>query len=517
MESIWARLGWIGVLVSTVAVPVLFTTRTQDVFTLTKATLALLAAIGLGMLWVLDAGWRRPLPGHAPVVGLYAGAIAVATGWSRSPQLSTVGMYGRFGGLVTTLSVVAISLIAAQLMLGRPDRQRQLLMAIAASGSLGGAYLIIQELGWDWFDWAASQYPAGVMGNSNFSGAHAALGLLALLAVLAPLDGRVRLVSAAAVLPAGIGLVVSGSRGAYLALLVGVVIGARRETDPAARRAAKLIVVAMVLVLLGAGSSFSRVTLDQRMDVWEVGLRGLPDHLLVGGGPDLFLVTFAEHRVEVPAVANVVADEPHNLLLDVADGSGLIGLAALLGVIVTVASYRSPGALGFVVVGAGYLAQAMFSIDVVGLQLLGWLAAAGVVAAGSPAPDRTAVPAASAVPAAAAAAAARRPIVRWLAVPAAIVLALAALVPFRADLAFRAGSLASRQREPVAVSLDHFAVAVERNPWQPIYHLRYAQELRRAARDTPPDQARALREEARHQRFLAERLIPKEALGLLDP
>jgi hypothetical protein len=67
----------------------------------------------------------------------------------------------------------------------------------------------------------------------------------------------------------------------------------------------------------------------------------------------------------------------------------------------------------------------------------------------------------------------------------------------------------------VEVALDHFAVAVDRNPWQPVYHLRYARELRRAAQSAGRDAA-SFRAAAAHQRFLAERLLPREVLRLLD-
>ena len=62
-------------------------------------------------------------------------------------------------------------------------------------------------------------------------------------------------------------------------------------------------------------------TSDQRVDLWEVALRGSPDHLLLGGGPDLYVVTFTEHAGD--DLDGVVANEPHNVLLDHLDGSGI--------------------------------------------------------------------------------------------------------------------------------------------------------------------------------------------------
>lgn len=508
-DSLPDRLAWLGVLATTTLVPVVFTTRTEDVFTLTKVTALLLATCAMGALWVLAAGWQRPRPPHVPLAGLYLGAVAVTTGWSRSPEVSFVGMYGRFGGLLTSIAVVSFSLAAAQLLMGRGDRQRQLLWAMALSGVIGAGYLVIQWAGWDWFEWGPSQFPPGVMGNSNFSGAHAALGAVAALHLMSARSASrgLRIVAVVATALTSAGVLISASRGAMLALVAGAAwLGTRRPQwrQRLRERAPLVLLVAVLVVAVAAGSErFSAATVDQRLDVWEVALRGVPGHALVGGGPDLFLATFAEHRNEVAELRGVVADEPHNIVLDVLDGSGLVGLAMWVGLLAFVAGRRSRAGTGFVAVGLAYLVQGFVSIDVVGLQLLGWLAAAGVVAA------------ATEVPAEPAAAPPRWRGLRLLALPAALALGALALLPLRADLAYRAGERASASGAPVEVALDHFAVAVDRNPWQPVYHLRYARELRRAAQSAGRDAA-SFRAAAAHQRFLAERLLPREVLRLLD-
>ena len=94
-------------------------------------------------------------------------------------MVSFLGNYGRIGGLATALAVVLVAWLLSAAMTGRPDRRRQLLAAVVLSSTAGALYLWAQQIGLDSVIWLEAggdepAHPPGLLGNSNFSGAHVA-------------------------------------------------------------------------------------------------------------------------------------------------------------------------------------------------------------------------------------------------------------------------------------------------------------------------------------------------------
>ena len=278
---------------------------------------------------------------------------------------------------------------------GRPDRQHLLVMSLAFSSLVGATYLIVQELGVDTVEWLqpdglTPNHSPGVLGNSNFSGAHVAMGIGPTVWLAVRASGRARILWVGTLAVCLAGVAVSQSRGAMLATAVTLLVaaslvrlGLRRLALAAAAAVALLGVVALATSNNGVSDLVDPTTSDERVDLWTVALRGAPDHLVLGGGPDLYLVTFTEHAGG--ELAGVFADEPHNVVLDHLDGSGLLGAAAWLAVLgATVATARrAPRELvaPWLLLGVAYLVQAMVSIDAVPLLLWAWVAVAGVAGA----------------------------------------------------------------------------------------------------------------------------------------
>jgi O-antigen ligase len=391
----WAAVGTVSL------APLAFSTWTFDVFSVVEATVLWLgASLVVGSALARWAIGGRPLvfPGIAPYVGALLAALGVATVFSRAPVVSTLGNYGRLGGLATTVPVVVIAWTLAVGAAGRPDRQRGLLVTLALSGAVGAAYLWTQELDLDFADWVDSSnrdpsHPPGTLGNANFSGAHVAIGAVAALAAVRLHQRRAQYLLAAVAGFALTGVAVSQSRGAMIAAVVGLTVLALagktrlRSIVALVGMAAGMIVLAGLLLVPDGdfGDLFDDSTGHDRLDLWGTALDGWTERPIVGGGPDLYRLTFADKRSDT--LGGSSADEPHNVLLDHLDGAGLLGAIAWLGVAGSVARLAwirrrsaGPELNAFSAVGAAYLGQAMVSIDVVGLQLLGWTAAAGVVA-----------------------------------------------------------------------------------------------------------------------------------------
>ena len=485
------------VLTTVAVVPLAFSTWTIDVFNLTALTVLWLGTTVAWGLWVARHGLRIPaLPAMWPAVALYVAVLIVATLASRAPMVSFLGSYGRYGGLVTIVPAIALAWLFAD-GVGRSRRhRRQALVALALSGALGATYLWSQELGidaWGWLEpWdQPPRHPPGALGNSNFSGAHLAIASMPALALAAQSRGRHRVVWGAAAALVLSGVAVSQSRGAMMAVGAGlIVLAAGRSTKRTLVVGAVVVGAAVGLVALatndgGSDELFGTRTWDERLDLWEVALRGAADRPVLGGGPDLFRLTFEEHAG--PELSGVISDEAHNVLLDHLDGAGFLGAAAWLGVVAAAAATarrrEDRSVTVWTATGAAYLAQAMVSIDVVPLVLWGWVALGGVAATGVGAP-RPRGPSSVSVP---------------IAAVATVVVCLVALGPFRADMAHRRGIEASNAAD-VDRALFQLEQATDRHGWEPRFHRRLGIQLVLASR--AGDDAFAERAEAELRRAL---------------
>ena len=465
-------LRW-GVVLATVgAVPLAFSTWTIDVFNLTALTVLWLGTTVAWGLWVAGRGFQFPAaPRLWPAVVAYVAVLVLATLTSRAPMVSLLGSYGRYGGLVTIVPAIGLAWLFAD-GVGRSERNRRhALMAIALSGLVGALYLWSQEVGvdaWGWLEpWdRPPRHPPGALGNSNFSGAHLALASMPALTLAARSRGRLGVVWGVVAALILSGVAVSQSRGAMLAVGAGlIVLGARRSTRRTLVVAAVVAAAAVGVVALatndgGSDELFGTRTWSERVDLWEVALRGAGDRPVLGGGPDLFRLTFEEHAGD--ELSGVVSDEPHNVLLDHLDGAGFLGAAGWLAVVAGAATVARRGGretIAWSAMGAAYLAQAMVSIDVVPLLLWGWIALGGTVATRPRSSTRL-----------------RSPVRATGAAVAVIALCVVSLGPFRADMAHRRGIAASNAGEAER-ALFQLEQAVDRHGWEPVFHRRLGVQL----------------------------------------
>lgn len=435
------------------AVPLVMLPPAADIFGLPKlVVVALAAAVG----WAAWPGQLRSLRvglgALAWAVPTYVGVVAVSMLLSRSRVDSLFGSHQRHGGLLSLVACLAFAALVVAVFQGRPER----LDAMVPAAMLGGAavvaaYVLAQTAGLDLFEWeqaagGATRYAAGTMGNPDFAGG--LLGITLPFGVRGAVSRRGWAYGAAtAVIVAG--LVATRSRGGLLAAAVGVAVLAVAERDRIPRRAwlgAGAVVGIVVAVVAVRPSLIERTELLRTESVeargrqwagaWEVFL----DAPVLGTGPDTFEFAFPAHRSREDgrALGLQIADKPHNVLLEKATDTGVLGLASYLAVMAIAFRRARRQAAVFVAGLAAYLAQSFVSIDVVPLALLGWVMIASIVAAGAPgsAKSRRRAPA---------------PVARLAVVAAVVVLGAVAV---RADIAAGQGD---------------WATAMAWNPAQPSY------------------------------------------------
>ncbi|MCH8026393.1 MAG: O-antigen ligase family protein [Chloroflexi bacterium] len=378
------------------------------------------AFTGGGLIWggVLLARDRWPR-GRLPAT-LWIAVIAfvvvnlLAFAFAADWRASLMGEDLRYQGLAATLVYVLLFGVAAVAVRTTRDL-RWLLLGLFGGALVAASYALIQKAGWDWVDWTGQSTgrPFGTMGQANVLGAFlvAAISGSAVLALTAKERWQQALLGAGLVMML-FALFFTVSRSAYLAGGVVVLIwgaaavrwllpaltgwgdGERGEQEGAPDRRRQLafrigiasiavapVVLALVAVFfvglpqgrIAVFSSGNDQALDQRLGLWQLGLEMIADQPLLGHGQDGFSVQFPSYRdrpdLQGIGTQSLDPESTHNFFLDLATGTGLLGLVSFLALVGAVLWHAGRRALA--------TDDAALRIGLVGLSggVLGYLAA----------------------------------------------------------------------------------------------------------------------------------------------
>lgn len=308
--------------------------------------------VGAALTWIaLAVRGEIAVPPHA--VSLALGALAaagiLATLLSTDRVLSLQGADWRRMGLPAWLGCVALAAAIAAM----PGDRRALLRAIAAAGVVAAIYALFQYRGHDpWIDPALYHIgegewqivrPPSTFGYVSYFALYlaAAIFLAAGLAVDAAARW-LRWTWAAGAAVMTIALIVTGSRGAWLGAMAGIVMLAMKLPQRRTLLIALLIAAAL-------GGAFIASPLGQpvrsrmrwfvedpeggsRWYLWRDSLRLAAAHPLLGVGPDAFGLAFAtgESLDLARAKRDFYIESPHNVFLDYLTSAGPLALAAFL-------------------------------------------------------------------------------------------------------------------------------------------------------------------------------------------
>ncbi|MBI1843637.1 MAG: O-antigen ligase family protein [Actinobacteria bacterium] len=357
---------------------VAFLPDTNSVFWPPKAALLLLL-IPLGLprlVWLArssaPAGRAARAPARAALAFLTVAGLS--TLFADNHTTAVFGLYLWGNGLLFVAALVSAWAIGASLNDG--DRRlvtRTILAGLAVNVAIALLQMVtdLSAIDLTRFDGRSP----GIQGNPVHLGALVAAGIVLAL----PWQGRRLLPWLGLIYAMAAAVEVSGSRSAIVAMVVAVGAAAlaggtgRNAADPSRRRLGLrrglMVVLAIVMGLTagaglskwGGGESVSqRVTatdggggVTPRVSMWWASRHAVADHPILGSGPGTYREATSRYRtIRVARAfgADLYFTDAHNLIVEYATTTGLVGLAALLAWL-SWAWHRSTGPLRLFALG----------------------------------------------------------------------------------------------------------------------------------------------------------------------
>jgi O-antigen ligase len=301
----------------------------------------------LNRLWTTPPG-----RGFCLLVGAQLVWLLVSTAFSTHPALSWNGGNWRRLGFVSQFAAIAFACAVA----AAGGALRMILRVTTVAGIAASAYGILQYFGIDPF-LAVSAYhvgegvtaivrPPSMLGHADYFAGYLLYVVFFGAALIATESRRWwKAIAGAAVVLGSAAILLSGTRGAMLALAAGAVFVWFRNRPRLTLRHAILaagigVLVATFFISLAGVQLRARWHWARddwrggaRLLLWRDSLRMASQRPLIGFGPETFSIEFpAFQSVELSrAYPDFYHESPHNIFLDALTSQGLPGLVFLAG------------------------------------------------------------------------------------------------------------------------------------------------------------------------------------------
>ena len=305
--------------------------------------------------------------------GFLAWAV-VSVGWAIDPGVA-------WGELATLLQLFLIAFLVADFVVQRPSIVRPLLWAYSLSAAATAVVGIADfvQLG------AGDTVRAAAITNQNPAQFAAILLPAFAFGLHEVVSGGRRPLGSAVAMLAALGIVVSGTRGAWVAAAVVVMVLVLQESSLRRRVVSVLAVLALVAIVLQfpgvsglvserAGNALSTGGAG-RTDIWSIGAKIYESAPVLGVGYANFPVAYTPDIVRQSNVSYTRAGRaPHNIVVGTLVELGPIGLALLAAFLLPLLVQRGwgPDAPAIRAALASLLAMAL-TLDILGNRKQVWL------------------------------------------------------------------------------------------------------------------------------------------------
>jgi O-antigen ligase len=398
------------VLIGLAAVTLHFNSSLADPFNAPKMWLLFL--FGAWLLGQIKGGLFREIrsksliPGSKTILGITTAFISfnfISFIFTDSKYVGLFGDYQRRTGFLTYLFLATFLLFTARkIQLSDGSRFHYWTLGISLTFCWYG---IFQHFGYDFVNWN-NQYNAilGTVGNPNF--AAALMGIFSVIlfgfAINKDTSGFSRAISLASVFLLLLTIYFSNSLQGFLAAAVGfgvlIVTWVLQRNRIIGWSIAGFGFVGGLMSIfgilqMGPFSFLFKESVTYRGDYWRAGIRMFQDHIWFGVGLDRYGAYFREYRDVAQVLRrgpNVGTNAAHNVFIQLGATAGIFVLAAYLvlvglifwrGIVGLRQSAGTKQILFATFFGAWltYLAQAIISIDNIGVAIWGWVLGGAVV------------------------------------------------------------------------------------------------------------------------------------------
>ncbi|MDI6716172.1 MAG: O-antigen ligase family protein, partial [Actinomycetota bacterium] len=348
------------------ALPLFMLPQTYSVFDLPEAMLFIVLTSLILCTWIIKITqeghikwYRSPL--DIPTVTMIA-IVTISTILSVNPITSLTGssLSDRNESFLVFLSYIFLFVAANQFTAGNSNRKQHLLKFFVTTASAISIYAILQHFGIDYFQYDVSgidtKRPPGTLGQPAYLGMYLAMVLPISITLFSIERRRLdRIIYALSAIVVVIALVLTYTRGSWLAAIVAVAIVISYSTLKQSKYRVRLLVlvaciffaVLLAVVLSGSLNLLServesalelKGSAAQRLGIWNSTLNLTKERPLLGWGIETFedIHPKAETRSLVRLEGGPIrADRPHNQILYLSYSMGFIGLLTYLWVIIT--------------------------------------------------------------------------------------------------------------------------------------------------------------------------------------
>jgi O-antigen ligase len=317
-------------------------------FDVTPKVVILLLGVAAALPWFAP---RRELRWLYILLSIQAASLILSTIFSSRVELSVFGSTWRRFGLITQSAILLFAALAASDLAGGRNRLRLYLRAIALAAIPISLYGIAQYFGWDaWIPRQAYHVgegiytivrPPGTLGYVSYFANYLVFAVFLGIALYSIEEhGWWKWTAAAVAILATFAIVLSGTRAAILALLVGAAClwPFRKRAIVAAAGAVAAIALFFFSPAGQMLRSRTRWYVDDprggaRLLLWRDSLTLASRHWLAGTGPETFSSEFphAQSVALSRAYPGFYHESAHNILLDALIAQGAIGMLALIG------------------------------------------------------------------------------------------------------------------------------------------------------------------------------------------
>ncbi len=325
----------------------------------------------LAVLLVVPAGLAICALGGTlrwPLRSWFLAWIAVcvaATILGVAPWMSVAGSPNRNAGLLAVLLGVGSFVLGASTG-SEPGAQRVILRSAFLAGGIVGVFAVLERAGLDLFglgDVDGLTRARSTWGSATFAGSHLVLVLPIAVVHLRSRDLLWRRLAIAATVAISAGLVLTGTRGAWLGALAAAVVlfpvwrqtgpaGGSGDPAPAAEKPVfwkltsrqlgygSLVVLALVAAVMFMVPNLGRSSGVGRIDQLRTAIPVIAERPILGSGPDtqrVVLPSGIDESFEREHGSEELHDRVHNVVFDTLVTTGFIGLAALAALVVMIA------------------------------------------------------------------------------------------------------------------------------------------------------------------------------------